>query len=145
VSGVGNRRQTGSRPKSDRPEFLSKSVSATCSTTGPNSLAHRGPVVINSLVSGGMMRQMSSRVSKKSAFLNAPSNSARVGKEGVPALHSPRPRHRVFVSSSTRGGGLLLNSEVAMRLPDYGQFIEKFWFQRSHLRETRQMVTLGEV
>jgi hypothetical protein len=32
-----------------------------------------------------------------------------------------------------------------MRLPDYGQFIEKFWFQRSHLRETRQMVTLGEV
>src|SRR5271154_5789351 len=70
VSGVGIVCCRDLRSKPDRREFVSKSVIVTSSTTCPNSLPQTGPVVINCLVTDGITRQIPSRVSKKSVFLN---------------------------------------------------------------------------
>jgi hypothetical protein len=98
VSGVG--RPWSPDPRRLLTPVLAKSVCATRSVTGANSLAHCVLVSESSCVSGGMRRQMPSRVSKKSRFLNIrlPSKSSTyasiLGRTGSIESHGKELRVR---------------------------------------------------
>lgn len=86
------------RPDDFLPWRLTNNVCATCSVTGSSSLAHFGLVSANSRVSGGIDRQIPSRVSNSSGFLKlwllsrSSTNASSLGRTGSIKSHGKESR-----------------------------------------------------